>query len=127
MIGTIKITLETICIACAYGCPYVFCLFLYFVFLIQNLVVQINIIGQLVILALCQCTVGVGQLSQICKFLTIMDEIRIILRTLAFCKGFGNRTVPYWWHRWVAMKCCCHCNIRCRHGKRPCEVILLAK
>ena len=48
-----------------------------------------------------------------------MNEIRIVLRALAFGKSLCNSTVPYRRHVGVAMEGCRYGNREVRHGKRP--------
>ena len=70
----------------------------------QHILVQVYVVGQLVVLALCQCTVGIAELSQISQLGTVVNQVGIILRTLALCKFGCDVAFPNVWKVGVTME-----------------------
>ena len=118
MVIAIKGTLEFIT-AISYRCPLILGCTVQCKIVGQYILIQDDIVSQLVVLALCQCTVGIGELSQISQLGTVVNQVGIIFRTLALCKLGCDVTFPYVWESGVTMEGCRYGNREVRHGKRP--------
>ena len=69
---------------------------------IQHILIQDNVVYQLIILAFGHTWIFIGDFSQVRQLRTVLNEVRIILRSRSTGKRFGNRAVPYG----LRIQCC---------------------
>ena len=104
MVVAIEHALELMAVIFADRCPRISGLAVQCIFVGQHILVQVYVVGQLVVLALCQCTVGIAELSQISQLGTVVYQVWVILRTLALCKFGCDVAFPYVWKVGVTME-----------------------
>ena len=119
MVVTIEHALELMAVIFADECPCIPGFTIQCIFVGQYILVQENVIGQLVVLALCQCSVGIAELCQISQLSTVVNQVWVIFRTLTLCKFGCDIAFPYVWEIGVTMEGSRYCNREVRHGKRP--------
>ena len=119
MVVAIEHALELMAVIFADRCPRISGLAVQCIFVGQYILIQEYVVDQLVVLALCQRSVGIAELCQISQVGTVVYQIGIILRTLALCKFCCDVAFPYVWEVGVTMEGSRYCNREVRHGKGP--------
>ena len=104
VVVAIEHTLELMAVILTDGGPLILGLAVQCKLVGQHILVQVYVVGQLVVLALCQCTVGIGELCQIGQLGTVVNQVGIILRTLALCKFGCDVAFPNVWKVGVTME-----------------------